>query len=35
VLTVRVDLDRLKAQMNDLQREQVPYAASLALTGGV
>lgn len=33
MLTVRVDLDRLKAQMNDLQREQVPYAASLALTG--
>jgi hypothetical protein len=33
VLTVRVDLEPMKAQMNDLQREQVPFAASLALTG--
>ncbi len=33
MLTVRVDLSELKAQMDDLQREQVPYAASLALTG--
>lgn len=33
MLTVRVDLEETKRQMNDLQREQVPYAASLALTG--
>jgi hypothetical protein len=33
VLTVRVDLKETMAQMDDLQREQVPYAASLALTG--
>jgi hypothetical protein len=33
VLTVRVDLSETLAQMDDLQREQVPYAASLALTG--
>lgn len=33
MLTVRVDLKETMAQMDDLQREQVPYAASLALTG--
>lgn len=33
MLTVRVDLSETMAQMDDLQREQVPFAASMALTG--
>lgn len=33
MLTVRVDLSETMKQMDELQREQVPYAASLALTG--
>lgn len=33
MLTVRVDLSETMKQMDDLQREQVPFAASMALTG--
>lgn len=33
MLTVRVDMTETERQLNELEREQVPYAASLALTG--
>jgi len=33
MLTVRVDFSETMKQMDELQRSQVPYAASLALTG--